>query len=320
MNVLIFVTTILMLLSIMTYARLESYRNSQAFQIVFKHYMQDKERGFINGKADDVYKSIIVHEKEEEKPGEDKAKKNPRADGSPRIAIGLLFEKNRDSKKDDWDQTRILLKKLIINLYENQPFYQKVAAGRPMIVDDLIAAITQAIDQIPDDKALKKTGDLANLKLADPVLDSLLYKILHGAFYMNAHIDGQNLVLPEVSTDNISDDDSEAMSDEPGQSVEYKSPEGYYSLLDFVTGKQKPKIRVYLAPRSVLMAIFKNDKPTVENIIQERERLFQQASHSDQLDQLSESFKNQFERLHDHDINDETLNFTVSKTNPKYYR
>jgi hypothetical protein len=319
MNVLIFVTTMLMLLSVMTYARFESYRNSHAFQLIFKDYMEEKERGEINKQADRVYRDIKVKEKEEGKEGQ---KKNSRIDASPRIAIGLLFDRSRDNQQKDWEQTKILLKNLIITLYEHQPFYQKIEAGRAGFVDDLIASITQEIDKLPKEKELKKTGDLANLLLPDPVLNELLYKILHGAFYMD---DPHKLVeqVDPLTGDAIAEEEIPTTDNEvePGKNTEeFKSPQGYYSLLDYVTGRKKQKIRVYLAPRNVLLAVFKKDAGVVDNIIDERERLFHLADNADQMEHLNETFKSQFESRRDSAIDEESLNFSVSKTNPKYYR
>lgn len=315
MNVLIFVTTILMLLSVMTYARLESYRNSQAFQGIFKHYMQETERGYINGQAKTVYDSIVV--KEDDKKGE--AKKNPAIDANPRIAIGLLFDPKRETQAKDLEQTRILLKNLIEILYSKQPFYQKISQQRPVFIDELLNLIIQTVDALPAEKKLKKTTDLGNLKLPDPVLDDALYKILHGAPNLNL----VNESVEQLNDSNkFSEDDisTAGENNESGHELdEYKSPGGYYSLLDYVIGKKKPKIRVYLAPRNVLLAIFKNDE-TVDSIINERESLYRQAIDSDKMEPFNESFKNQFEKLRDQAIDPETLNFSVSKTNPKYYR
>ncbi|HEV8052740.1 MAG TPA: hypothetical protein VGP47_09605 [Parachlamydiaceae bacterium] len=323
MNVLIFVMTMLMLLSLMTYARLETYRSSQTFQIIFKNYMQEDERGYINLQADKVYESIVVTEKEnkddKKKPA---AKKN---DASPRIGIGLLFNPDREAKGKDWEQTKVLLKNLMRKLYSEQPFYKKLEAQRPNFVDDLVKSITQTVDELPKDVKPKHAVGLANLKLPDPLLDRVLYKMLHGASYMNVLNEEQKKVAEQkgfVIKERLSNKEIEtASSDEvSGDDIdEFKSPEGYFSLLDFVNSGSKPKIRVYLAPKEVLQAIF-NDKATVNSIIEERQRLYQQTDADGAIEQLSESFKNQFMKLKDSSIEDETLNFSISKTNPKYYK
>jgi len=91
MNVLIFVMTMLMLLSLLTYARLESYRNSQVFQIFFTYYMEKDERGYQNLAAEKLYKKIKAPGKktsEEPSPATLPAASNPK--------------KNRTEKPGRW--------------------------------------------------------------------------------------------------------------------------------------------------------------------------------------------------------------------------
>lgn len=317
MNVLIFVMTMLMLLSLMTYARFESYRNSQAFQIIFKHYMQEEERGYINLQAEKTYKSITVTEKE--------GKAAAKIDASPRIGIGLFFDKKRDSKTKEWEQTKILFKNLVRVLYEKQPFYTQIEQERPSFIDDLIKAITHSVDNVATEKKLSSPTDLANLKLDDPLLDKVLYKMLHGAFYKSVITNTPEPTKALLNNEKSDEVEAETSIDDDDQSTEiaeFKSPEGYYSLLDFVTSSSKPKIRVYLASKEVLQTIFP-DPATVDAIIEERQRLYRQAisdSEGNDTKQLDETFKNQFQRMKDPTIDDETLNFSVSKTNPKYYQ
>lgn len=320
MNVLIFVMTMLMLLSLMTYARLETYRTSQTFQTIFKHYMQEDERGYINVQAKKAYKGIKVTEKEGKKSTPKKI------DASSRIGIGLLFNSDREAKGKDWEQTKALLKNLMRTLYEDQRFYKKLEAERPNFVDDLVPAIIRAVDELPKEVRPKQAVGLSNLELSDSQLNRVLYKMLHGAKYADVLTDEQRKNLEQQNSfavkDNSSSADVEAASNEEESSDdadEYKSPEGYFSLLDFVNSGSKPKIRVYLAPKEVLQAIFK-DQGTVNSVIEERQRLYQQADSDGDIGQLSESFKNQFIKLKDPSIEDDTLNFTISKTNPKYYK
>lgn len=310
MNVLIFVMTMLMMLSLMTYARLETFRSSQAFQMIFKHYMQEDERGYINLQAEKTYKEVKVSEKD--------GKARKKIDASPRMSIGLFFDSNREEKLKEWMQTKVLFKNLIKVLYAKQPFYIKIEKERPSFIDDLIRSMTQTIDGLSKEKKPKAPSDLANIKLDDPLLDSALYKMLHGAVYDN--VSEQEKVL--VKKDKIQDEESETSVDDDDLSnevAEFKSPEGYYSLLDFITGSAKPKVRIYLASREVLQAIF-HEPTIVESIIEEREQLYRQTISEVNIDQLDDNFKNKFLKMKDPMIDDETLDFSVSKTNPKYYR
>lgn len=321
MNILIFVMTMLMLLSLMTYARLESYRDSQALQKVFKHYMEREERGYINLRAGKVYEKIKVTEKKKEEEGEGKStsdKPPPKTaiNASSRIGIKPLLDSNRDKNEKEWLQTQLLLKKLMRILYEKHPFYQDLEKERPFFLDELIREITRTIDDLPKDKKPKTAKDLANLKLADPYLDDILYKMLNGALYdtqMQAKKAEKSEAPEEPSVESGSDN-----GESTNGADEYKSIEGYYSLLDFVTDRSGPKIRVFLAPREVLQTAFQ-DLNTVDSIIEERQRLHDKAKQGDDVNELKEIFKNQFERMKDPNVEEDSLNFSVSKTNPKYY-
>lgn len=316
MNVLIFVVTMIMLLSVMTYARLESYRSSQAFQVIFKHYMQEDERGYINLQAKNTYDNIKVGTKK----GNKGAKK---INASPRVGIGLLFDSSRVSKDQEWTQTKILLKNLIRNLYSAQPFYKKMEQENPSFIDDLIAAMTRAIDDLPKEKRPKKPSDLATLTLDDSRLDRMLYEILRGASYMIVVTDEQKILAEQKNTGVLKSNEPEGEASEDEEDAgeedkEFKSPPGYFSLLDFVTARSKP-VRVYLAPKEVLQAIFPGNE-IVQSIMEERERLYKEAMNDGDTQQLSESFKEQFLKLKDPSIDDKALDFSVNKTNPKRYR
>jgi len=316
MNVLIFVVTMIMLLSVMTYARLESYRNSQAFQVIFKQYMQEDERGYINQQAKVAYDKIKVGTKKG-------AKSSKKINASPRLAIGSLFNSDRASKEQEWTQTKVLLKNLIKNLYSVQPFYKKMEQEDPSFVDHLITAITQAIDDLPKEKRPKKPSDLATLTLEDPKLDRMLYEILRGASYMVVVTDEQKMLAEQKNSNALKPNESEAETSEDEEDAseeeqEFKSPPGYFSLLDFVTGYSKP-VRIYLAPKEVLQSIFPGNE-IVQSIMEERERLYKQAMNDGDTQQLSETFKEQFLKMKDPSIDDKALDFSINKTNPKRYR
>lgn len=311
MNVLIFVMTMLMLLALMTYARLDSYRNSQTLQIIFKYYMENDERGYINLQAEPTYDSIKVATKSE------KDKNNePKADGSPRIGIQLLIDKTkRDAQPKEWLQTQILLKNLIVSLYKDQPFFKSAMVERPSLPDDLIADIIRAADALPEDQKLQSAKELANLRLDDPKLDQIFYKILHGIPYKKIE-PKKNEDLNSEAESTVETDQTD-MAPKKGES-DFESTKGYYSLLDYITTDSPPKIRIYLAPRNVLNAIF-HDPNVVDAIIKQRKQLYRQALKDEDNKELSETFKTHFDNLKDSAIDTNSLSYKVSKTNPKDY-
>lgn len=314
MNVLIFVTTMLMLLALMTYARLETYRSSQIFQVIFENYMEKDERGYISKVALTAYDTAKGSKKESNGS-------KPKVMASPRISLAPLLKKGEKEKApQEAASFTALLKNLMITLYADQPFYQKIMDERPSFIDEIIAALIQSVSELPDDKGLKKATDIANLKLGDDKLDDVFYKMLKGASYKDVN---QTLVpdlTKEVPKEQVqSDEDSSDEGNLANEAEEHRSQEGYFSLLDFVTLQPWNKVRIYLAPREVLKAIYRNDA-TVGDVINKRNELYHQAKLTDSegIKSLGDSFKNEFNHRQDPSVGD-VLDFTVTKTNPKKY-
>jgi len=145
-------------------------------------------------------------------------------------------------------------------------------------LDELVASLTHAIDALPPEKKLKKAAELANLNLSDKDMNEVFYKMLHGAPYKEIVISADSKIPPTSpqTFDEADVEDEEENNELEKEADEYKSPKGYFSLLDFVNLSQSPKIRVYLAPREVLEAIF-HDSATVDDIISQRKTLYSQA-------------------------------------------
>ncbi len=316
MNVLIFVMTMLMLLSLLTYARLETYRNSQIFQVIFNRYMEQEERGYINLAADKQYMKTKGLAKK--KDGAEKKKSELPVAATPRISLAALVDKKlRDAKPEEWKQTQIMLKNLIYTLYGDQTFFRQAIDNQPSLLDDLINALTNTIDDLPKEKKIKKASGLATLSLPNKELDTILYKMLHGAPYLDIPpaTTEETVIVQSKDTQEEEDQDDPTLEKEAD---EYRSPEGYYSLLDFVNLSSMPKVRVFLAPREVLMAIF--HEPTIVNdIIAQRQQYFNQALDGKPTKELSETFKNQFDQRRAPEIDAKALDFSVTKTNPQNY-
>ncbi|MBA3815552.1 MAG: hypothetical protein H0X29_03360 [Parachlamydiaceae bacterium] len=178
--------------------------------------------------------------------------------------------------------------------------------------------MTQSASQLPEDKGLKKAADIANLKLGDDELDDVFYKMLKGAPFK----DLDKTVVPdlskEVPKEQVQEED-DASDVGTEKADEHRSPKGYFSLLDFVTLQPLNKVRIYLAPREVLKAVYRDDA-IVNDVINKRNELYHQASSGDNetIKSLSEAFKNEFNNRQDQAVGD-VLDFTVTKTNPKKY-
>lgn len=305
MNIILFVTTLVMALALLTYGKWEAYRNLHVVESQFKSYMEQSERSAINQAADNWYASVVVQSK-----GQGGGGKTSQA--SSRLSFRLFVDQAAQTKASkEFTQIQYLAKKLIYVLYAQAPFYRQLAQNDPQFVDQFLASLMVA-DALPKEKKLQSAKDLNTLHLPNPVLDDLLYKILKGA----PDPAPKGPQLPEPSMVQAEDDD-----EEPDKALveEYKSPVGYYSLLDYITLQPATKVRVFLASKPLLAAIF-DDPGTVQEVLQERQRLYQVVSSGAmQAKDASKQFEGAFLQRADRNLNGAVLDFTVSKTNPKNY-
>ncbi len=307
MNIILFVMTMLMLLVTMTYARIETYRTSQVSQLFFRRYMQKHERGYVNDANDKLYIDLEGTPKNQSaQPPKPQA---PRAKATPRISLLYFIDKKkREGDVKGFEETKYLLKTLIDVLYKDAPFYKEAIDHNPTVIDNLIQAIIDAIDARTSEKKITKAEQLANLKLSDPILNDLLYKMLLGTPFKG--------VLVEETT-GTEDQEDDSLKEE---GKEYIAPNGYISLLNYVNLSLNRPIRVYLASQEVLLTAFGQNKDVVKEIIGMRKNLYREATHDGDVSALSQQFADAFKKLQDSRLSDKALDFTVSKTNPVVYK
>ena len=313
MNVLLIVTTMIMIMASLTYARLEIYRSLSLRQAEFERYMNTTERGYINSTAEWWYDNSKAEIRG--------SSSNPqtRTDARSHLSF-LIFVDNKQAAKHakEYPKLYYMAKKLIVSLYKDQPFFQEFVQLRPDIVDALLRSLIKA-DGLPNEQKLKKAPELANLDLGDPVLDSFLYFILKG-LQVEEEEKKTDSGLPPLMEPLIQEEEGEVDDEveEPNHKEAFKSPKGYRSLLDFIALDDAVKIRVYLASKELLTAIFDN-KDTVDAIMAARTDLYKKVIAGLDAPQASAQFKSLFASKSDPMFDDTVLDFTVSKTNPKKY-
>ena len=311
MNVLLMVMVMLMMLSLMTYAKLETYRSTQILDKFFNHYMEIEERGDINKHAEDQYKNTKMSSGPSKTGG-------AQTKALPRLSLAKLLDKKfKKEHPHEWEQMINLLKNLTDTLYGKHAFYKEVMEHRPSAIEDLAVELTKRIADLESQNKPKTAADLANVPIKDEELNLLFYKMLLGAPYKEI----LQQKTPETKATGAEADSDESEETLQGEEKEYSSPQGYYSLLDFITLRPSEKIRVYLAPKELLLSIF-HDPDLVDQIIDERKQLYKSAVGADtpeEIKGLTESFKSQYDKFKDPTIDDKYLDWTVNKTNPKEY-
>lgn len=290
MNILMFVMTMMMLLGVMTYAKLDSFRTVAGLEIQFENYMQLMERKAINEGAACQYDSAhFKKEAETDEPPCDESAPAKRSNATSTLPIGILLKNPADiNTSEEYHYTAALLKALINNVYGNYDFFKKALEERPNAVEELLTAVPIAMQNKSKQEKITKAKDLANLDLGDPWLNQFFYKLLKGAV------------------------------------INYKTPkgtlieEGYPSLLKYVNIGSNKRLRVYLAPKSLLQVLF---NPAVADEIVTAREYFHKEVAGNRMDAstATEKFEGMFALKVNPIVPIKRLDFSVSKTDPRKY-
>lgn len=313
MNILLFVMTMLMLLTSLTYARLENFRSHSLLQVQFENYIQNTERSIFNEKAVNLYEKTPVKSKVKG----DAADKAPKSNASPRISWHMVV--NADARQKDpeaFQRIMELNRKLFLVLYKDQPFFIKAQDDRPNIIDEMIMAIMHAAENPPSGLTLKKTADLANLDLGDALLNDLTYKVFKGL--PRAPEPPKKQVQETVVQETVVLAPGDLEEQVKEDSDEFKSDIGYDSLLDYIT-LRPTKIRLYLAPKVLLLAIVE-DETIVNEILELRYNLYREMMNKSKTarQKATDSFKSAVtSRIAN--LDEALFDFSVTKVNPKDY-
>ena len=160
----------------------------------------------------------------------------------------------------------LLAKKLMYNMYKDQPFFKAYEQQRTDVLGAFLTSLMIA-DGLPKEQKLKKAKDMASLDLHDPLLNGLSYYMFKGALAPQSASPPKEKIEKLLIPEGNGEDDDE--NGDPNKKDEYKSPQGYTSLLDSITLEDSAKIRVFLAPKELLKAIF-DDPAAVDGVIQLR--------------------------------------------------
>lgn len=304
MNILIYVITLLMLLVTITYAKLESFRALMGSQAGFVHYMGTIEKGAAEKGAEFWYNKIHFKRNKSET---DKDNKNEKIPGS-RLSFHLFVDTAaRENAAEIYPPTRELAKRLMNTLYKETTFFQKMMQQQPNFLDSLINEIQLAASQLPPTQKIKQPAGIENLDLPSEELKNTLYKMLKGLPALSKNVE----LVP------TSDDEADSVEGD-----ESKAPPGYTSLIDHITMRATPKVRVYLASRPLLQAIY-GDAYVVDIVIEKRNQLYKKVHADKDNQELKKASQEEFEQTCKHlgtagDFHN-ILDFSVTNTNPKNY-
>lgn len=310
MNVLLFVTSLLTILALLTYAKIDSFRYFLGIEAEFERYMQTIEQDYTNTKAEDWYSKTRT--KENSGGG------GKKAEGSPRLSFLVFIDSDLRSKNSElYQNTMQWAKSLMTTLYGNRQFFKEATQKSSLFIEEILEGLGRAVEQLPDQKKkLKNAADLMNLNL-DPQIETPLYLMLKGCQRDKA--DEANMPVKQnnfVTNPNEIDPDDE--EDNLQEAQEYTADAGYDSLLNYITLQNKPKIRVYLASLPLLQAIT-GQESFARGIIEARTSLYQSIKNISPLpDEISTQFQSMVQGYLGN-ANTTYLDFTITKTNPTQY-
>lgn len=327
MNVLLYVMTILMLLALMTYARLEMFRDTTGMQLIFEYYMKNKEREPVNKTEVDWYYIKRASKKTapagKQNENEDKKKQAP---GSSRISFYYFVnQQGREAAMTQYSMVLPLAKRLVSALYGDAKFYQEALEKRPTLLDDLFAAIIVATDKLKDKDKLKKTEELANLDLGDSQLNEVFAKMLKGVpdFKQEGNKPSEEAEFSALTSD---EDEgvvevktpSASQQEQPQDKKNSPVTKGYPSLYDFITIRNTKGIRLFLASRPLLMAIY-GDPAIVNSVIAFRNELHNRVRAGLNTQEATKTFQAEIQGYRYEGLDPSLLDFSVTKTNPGDY-
>lgn len=275
-----FVMAMLMMFSVMTYAKLNKYKMNATLNSQFEKYMEFVERKYINERAVAKYEATYV-----QKRG---GTENNRNYNSSKLPMGILLQKNIPIDSNLYVSTRYALKDLMKNLYSNTEFYKTIIEERSDFIDEIINALPYAKDNLPNNLNVNKAKDLANLQLNDEGLNEVFYKMLKGAEY-------------------------------PYETKEGMQLQGYPSLIKYITTQQGKKIRVFLASEVLLRVIF-DESTTDEIMRTREYFYSQVNNGNLDTLEATQRFISMFENKVTPNISLDLLDFSITKTDPKKYR
>jgi len=294
MNILPFVLAILMLMSIMTYAKLQSFISSTALRSEYVCFMKVASRSQFNDEEKARYDEQHVKGSEKD-PIE-------RAAGTRKINLSLFSNREfRDKYYSSVPTYRSLLRRLMQVLFSDKAYFQEMEETRPDFLNELIDALEEemlALDSA--EKPVTKVSQLSYLTLPDEELQNVFNHMLRQITNMEK--------VSQICR-------KQAKAD---QSVSTQT------LADYVefNKTQLPPFRIFLAGRPVLLAIYQ-DRALVDEIIQERKRLYQELKsipkdqRNNEKKRLSQEFLSLFGNRGPLGITPDMLNFQVSLTKPK---
>lgn len=199
MNVLVIVFTVLMLLSIMTYARLQSFLGFSGIRTAYVKFMEDNERKYSNNleqklyatarvKASKTKKDDVPEEEYDDEEEEDLEVQNiPVGQSTPKrkpvrkLNLQPLLKGNKEGVNNpDTGPTAELFTRLIREIYGRQNFYIEAVKRNPELAPEIVATFLAQRDKPICEASVSALKDMAKVYFPTEISRDAFGKMLEG--------------------------------------------------------------------------------------------------------------------------------------------
>lgn len=289
MNLLIYVTALLLSLSALSYHSLQKFLNSFHSQALWDRELKEESFCRFNESVEKEYRKLSKTPSiQDEDYGDEKdaSGKNIHPDASAVMNFRFFVDEEIALKSPNERALYVeAAKKLIEILYGEQEFYQTKMAQKPDLLESFFAAL---LESNKGDKKIGKVENVNQLYLNDPYLREFFYaiskKVPLGPQAEQALLLGKKKTSCEAT-----------------------------SFIEFLSQKKAKKIRVFLAPSALLLALFQN-RETVLSIIEMRKQLHKDITNNNKtVEEANKEFSSAFSGSSTYQ---EILDFSTGKTAP----
>jgi hypothetical protein len=260
MNILPFVITLLLILSVITIEKLEKFKNREVVKKEYQSFIEGSERFAINDRQEKLC---------------DKKKTSKK---QLSFRYFLVKGERKNGNEEESRQLRLITIEFLKVLYGKATFYKEMEQKRPNFLDDLLDGLIASTDRLTDKDKLRRVEDMSRLKLDDPELQDVLYKMLKGT--VKKEDTKEKFVLKNEGT-------------------------SYLSLLDYIHFEKSKIITIRFASRELLEAIFGSSE-IADQIIVMRKELCAVKNHPE-----SNLFAQKFKGKQINGISDDILDFEI---------
>lgn len=285
MNILPMVFSVLALVSILSYTRMQDFIASKALFLEYQAFQTEHQQETLFVAAKKSYEAAHRSVK-------DSGPKSPRIAATKKLNLYPLLAKEGFELKRQ--ETHQFFKRLLEVEFGSALFFQEALEKNPLFLEEFFVSLAVAYQKYCEKqgKPLKTVKELVHLVFTQEEHQVFLYHLLKD--------------YPKEE-----ELDEEVLTEETLTSVA-PSP-----LLDLLEIKEKVlPYRLFLMHRPLLMALFQNEE-VVQKIMKERLEMYKiTKGGKEDKDSLSASFKRNFENAVPSWMRTESLNWQVSGTLP----